>query len=1093
MGDEIWSEGAITIVLLPSDKQGEDLLDLAREWTQHGIISPAMWVSPAGVTLVETGPPEVRATLIASDRQSNLIEGDVSVFDVLAVETLRIVRLVKVRSALPDRASDAAQDSIAESLSRYIAAAMPRGGPPASAGGERLELLRITLICAPTEFRMTERVNAEVRDATTLVVASPEDRATPLSGDAFVRDNERFQGFVLMHTATIGGLWAGLPVGSFEVLEREASLSHAIWIPRVFASGVLTGGLSQRIAAVVLIEVSDRGVTVGGAPVIAAGTSLIPTDQVPAYVDRMLQAGMELDGRALELHQPDVPPEPEKKRVSILRQWWHFILFSADKFARIPYWIAVWGHDSAARKTNKRFQGEEGKFSVEIIGDGALDARDRAMVDTAKRAAQLDDGVRTMLGGTPNPTTRRATPRLWSGLRQLVFGTLDGGEGVRDVFPPIENRIPVFGDPDSVVPDPSDEWRYPGAAPAGFPERVDWRAARAEPPLHDILITDIEERTASVAVAQEKLIQEQARHSEAVTALEDRTREFIDLGLLIYRADGRLAPGRRSIDDNANSNSAEATDVESPEPPQPTPQEAMAERRHLERLVTSLTNVVAVADAALTSAQAGFEAAEVALASYEEWRSRLAGSFGWRILDRVDETIVRGRQDLDDAENVKAEVPEAGELVRLRKRFHRGLIGATLGLGTATALAMVLPLIVQWLIGLAGLPKWLEWIVNVVAGAVLQQYYPSWWQILLAGGGGLIVTILALCTAYYLGWSRFERRAELAMYRLDWAATRIASLRVELERLRAQREQLVEWIHILASAIHRPWVVPPEILDNGSSGLDVSRLPFALHIATAIDGPGTGADRLREAAAEAFLKPGWRSASFELLLDEVRHRLGQSRSQFGVDALDSDLPDASNGSRLRLQAHIGDEQILEQVAKRLIGDLADKVQDRDIYEADIAVRPIRADPLAAFRRDGRESDTTWKPFLTETLGTRLDLPSPLSPLGIAQQELQEAYHESVTTYVLAPQRIATDLQAEARAETIIRAYPPDAASALDVVVRIDIVGPVPISAIGLWSGVESTDPGYRLASGVLKCPNCGRATCPAADPNSELVCDAVGI
>ena len=85
-----------------------------------------------------------------------------------------------------------------------------------------------------------------------VVVASPEDRSSPWSGDAFVRENDRFVGFTLTHLASVVGLWNGVSTGSFELFHREESGHQSVWISRVFVNAVLTESLGRRTAARVL-------------------------------------------------------------------------------------------------------------------------------------------------------------------------------------------------------------------------------------------------------------------------------------------------------------------------------------------------------------------------------------------------------------------------------------------------------------------------------------------------------------------------------------------------------------------------------------------------------------------------------------------------------------------------------------------------------------------------------------------------------------------------------------------------------------------------------------------------------------------------
>jgi hypothetical protein len=290
----------------------------------------------------------------------------------------------------------------------------------------------------------------------------------------------------------------------------------------------------------------------------------------------------------------------------------------------------------------------------------------------------------------------------------------------------------------------------------------------------------------------------------------------------------------------------------------------------------------------------------------------------------------------------------------------------------------------------------------------------------------------------------------------------------------------------------------------GSTDLDRARLPFALHIAHAAEDSSVGSDRLKLAGAESLVKVGWRADAFAELVEEIRQQLGLSRDQFGIDALDNDLPDATNNSRRRLRSLMTDDRILEGVAANRIERMAATLQIGGLYAANTPVERIESDPLAAFAAPGEAGAARrepWVDFLTQTLGTDGDVATPLSPLGIAPHEVQEAHHELVTSYVLAPERIAADIESRSGAAIQVRPYGSGAVRTFDAVVRIDMVGPVPLSAINLWSGEPRSGRAPEevpvvvnpSAAGEPRCEICGRTTCAAASPESALPCDYTGI
>ena len=67
----------------------------------------------------------------------------------------------------------------------------------------------------------------------------------------------------------------------------------------------------------------------------------------------------------------------------------------------------------------------------------------------------------------------RTTPKLWAGLRELVFGSLDGSADLSGLgFAPVEGHVPVFGRVSDVLALPASPWTAPRE---GLPPRLSWR------------------------------------------------------------------------------------------------------------------------------------------------------------------------------------------------------------------------------------------------------------------------------------------------------------------------------------------------------------------------------------------------------------------------------------------------------------------------------------------------------------------------------------------------------------------------------------------------------------------------------------------
>ena len=333
MSTSIWLESKASIILLPSGEQGKELIELAENWAEVGLLGPALWVHPEQITLQDSAPPLIQATVVGVLPDKSLVKIDVDLFEQLAREDLDVIRLIKLRSATPSRESDAVQDDIVKLIDDYVNFAMPAPDRRMSDLEARSVLDVITLICATTEFKAQKRLTQQQRGSGVTILAAPEDRSSPWSTDAFVRDGDRFRGFMLMHLSTVAGIWNGLPVGTMELAESDRPAGSGIWISRVFFSGVLTDGLARRVAADILQDASQPTQSLEFAP---TGTAYIEDSVLDEYIQWMVTYMMTLDDAVLTFRLNDVPEPPAQVNIGILTQLAHFLAFAGHKFIQIP-------------------------------------------------------------------------------------------------------------------------------------------------------------------------------------------------------------------------------------------------------------------------------------------------------------------------------------------------------------------------------------------------------------------------------------------------------------------------------------------------------------------------------------------------------------------------------------------------------------------------------------------------------------------------------------------------------------------------------------------------------------------------------------
>ena len=158
MAESIWEDDSLTVVLLPSGEQGSSLLRLAERWTELAFLGPALWVRPEDVQTRPGTPPVILAAVFGRTRDGEPASVRHDLFELLARQSLRMVRLLTVRSVDPDRELDELQDEITETVATWLRNSVPHEVSSSTLARQRNDLVRIDLVCAPTEYELRQRV-----------------------------------------------------------------------------------------------------------------------------------------------------------------------------------------------------------------------------------------------------------------------------------------------------------------------------------------------------------------------------------------------------------------------------------------------------------------------------------------------------------------------------------------------------------------------------------------------------------------------------------------------------------------------------------------------------------------------------------------------------------------------------------------------------------------------------------------------------------------------------------------------------------------------------------------------------------------------
>ena len=900
------------------------------------------------------------------------------------------------------------------------------------------------------------------------MIASPEDRATPWAGDAFVRNDRRFPGFVLMHAATAGGIWNGLPIGIVEMIDRDRSAAGNLWISRVFVNGVMTEGIAERASTEVLRQAADADSRIVDpySGVLADGTSPIPVDQIEGYRASMVDHAMEVDRGALTYSPLSDSGERERERVRIGEQLSRFMRFCGSVVGNTPR--AYWGYIRAAfaRMLGRRLQGDDGMLLVDDDLRG-LDSQDTSLAASIGRIhdeqARIDVELR-------QPVPRfavRSTPVLWSSIREMVFGSLDGsGNLEKRGFALVEGRTPVFGRVADVIHDPFDTWSPPvelrsRTMPAAVAP-LDWSAHDEVRERLDLERAECAELAAQLRARIDELDSESARLRARGEELESA---LLDSATLIVNKAGDIVPAKRQGDPEPRSAEllAEYRAI--------TPKQRLNDRRRAE--VDDHVAALAARTARLEQVDRGFTI----------WQERHGSNFGAHVIKRVAAEQAAAARHAESLRNevTTLEIPEPGTLRRLRDQYFTRT-AVLWGVVLAVATILIVP-------------------ISTSDPDVLPTWWPEWWWTVAVALGALVVVGFVLLSTYYRQWSAFNRAVIETEVRINSLNERALHARREEYRLGTLLEQARAWLDLLASALRRPWKVGDDDAEREHDGPDPDDLPFAMRIARALGADADSSRKLHRGVAEALVRRGWRAAVFGDLLESIRDTQSLDDHAIDLDALDKDLPHLPNQSRTILRENMDRDDVLESVARRLRRALESRVEFEALYGSTTHVRPFSNDPLAEFQPSDADAEPlAWDRFLTAALGESDDITTPLTPLAITPFRLQQGHHQDVRSFVVTPKRLAREMHLENWHSLQLREYDDRSSSRFDVVVRVDLAGPVPADAVRLGLGradfVGTYDREFLATldtADAPRCPRCGRTTCQAADPTSGLECEFSGV
>jgi hypothetical protein len=487
-----WPSEGVSITLLPAGLLGDEIFDLAVEWTSHHLLVPSIYVkvdeqgSSAFSKFEENGPQKIIAHVIGRDG-----EVEVSLIDELTRNDSSLLRVGACRLITASEAFHEKQDQLVDRIREQITLSAPKHEKDGSSYvGTKLLLMNLIAGSSKQDIGSTERLLELDWDVN--VVFSSEDRPTPTGFDSFTIDKEeKFPGFMLSNIASTLGLWSGINKSVLELSDIEKSTTYdKVLVQRTFARVVKTEGVAVKMAASALKQIEDFGNPIVDPTFELRGKERLEEKETAAAISKLVQSTLEADNGALSFNLEPFAGVQGVTKVRFLDGVKMFFSFLWQKIVSFPRNLIESMVEIFNRKSTELLFGEDSGYVVgverdlEKLGLNRKDNQDLIKIEQVKNLVQskLEEMSVT-------PTYRADHPGLWSTQRNFVIDILDGSlEGYKGkVLADTEKLIPKYGnvwEVPSFVLDPDED-------PEQLLSTLDWLDADAAVKLKSTLDDEV--------------------------------------------------------------------------------------------------------------------------------------------------------------------------------------------------------------------------------------------------------------------------------------------------------------------------------------------------------------------------------------------------------------------------------------------------------------------------------------------------------------------------------------------------------------------------------------------------------------------------
>jgi hypothetical protein len=128
----------------------------------------------------------------------------------------------------------------------------------------------------------------------------------------------------------------------------------------------------------------------------------------------------------------------------------------------MPKWCWIWLRRRIGKKLTDSLAGPDGGLVIGVDQDDAADIRDKGLFDAmATINGNITEAQKALV--TPYRQTNTASrPELWSDIRKLIYGFLEGGDLSKYGIEKTNDRSPIFSKVGDLIQDPKEIYQLPG-------------------------------------------------------------------------------------------------------------------------------------------------------------------------------------------------------------------------------------------------------------------------------------------------------------------------------------------------------------------------------------------------------------------------------------------------------------------------------------------------------------------------------------------------------------------------------------------------------------------------------------------------------